>query len=125
MRIGMPIEADQGPDSPICAHFGSAPAFLIADTEQGTFQSLSNDHGHDGHGQCVPVDLLRGQRLDMMVVSGIGRGAILKLSALGVRVHRAEGATAREAIAAVLASTSSELEVDMACSGHHHGHTGH
>lgn len=125
MRIAIPVEEDRGQDSPICAHFGGAPAFLVVDTDQGTLQTISNAHGHEEHGRCVPVDLLREQRLDVMVVAGIGRGALLKLGSLGVRVCQAAGATAGECVAAVLASTLPEVGLDMACAGHDHGHSGH
>ncbi|MBN2194938.1 MAG: NifB/NifX family molybdenum-iron cluster-binding protein [Polyangiaceae bacterium] len=125
MRIGIPIEEDRGQDSLICPHFGGAPAFLVVDTDLGTSETLSNDHGHDAHGQCVPVDLLRDQRLDVMVVAGIGRGAIMKLDAIGVRVCQAGGETVRDCVAAVLASALPDFGIDMACAGHDQGHPGH
>jgi len=33
MKLCIPISEDRGLDSPICGHFGSAPAFLLVDTE--------------------------------------------------------------------------------------------
>lgn len=121
MRIGIPIEEDRGQDSPICAHFGGAPAFLVVDTEQDTYESISNAHEHEAHGQCVPVDLLGEQKLDVMLVSGIGRGAMMKLGALGVRIYRAQGETARDSVRALLTQLPPELGADHACEGHDHG----
>ncbi len=33
MNICIPVNEDKGLQSPVCAHFGSAPAFMIVDTE--------------------------------------------------------------------------------------------
>lgn len=122
MRIGIPIEEDRGLDSPVCGHFGGAPAFLVVDTDQGTHEVLSNDHGHDSHGQCVPVDLLRDQRLDAMIVAGIGRGALGRLAALRVRVCQAQHATAKACVEALASGALPDVGLDMACAGHDHGH---
>lgn len=121
MRIGIPIEEDRGLDSLVCAHFGGAPGFVIVDTAHGSYEMLSNAHGHHAHGQCVPVDLLREQRLDVMLVAGIGRGAMTRLGSLGVRVCRAQGANVKASIAALLKAPL-ELSPDEACAGHEHGH---
>jgi len=125
MRIGIPIDEDRGLESPVCGHFGGAPAFLVVDTDQGTLQTLMNDHGHESHGQCVPVDLLRAQRLDAMIVAGIGRGALTRLAALDVRVCRAEHATAGACVAALAAGGLEDIGLELACAGHDHAPHGH
>ena len=121
MRIAIPIEEDRGRDSKVCAHFGGAPAFLVVDTEQNTYEALSNAHDHAAHGQCVPVDMLAERKLDAMLVSGIGRGAIMKLGSLGLRVFRAEGETVGQSVEALLARGSAEVGTEEACAGHEHG----
>ena len=35
MNLCIPVEQDAGPESPVCAHFGSAPLFLLVNTESG------------------------------------------------------------------------------------------
>ena len=55
-----------------------------------------------------------------MVVGGIGRGALSKLLAAGIRVYGAEHATVAETIDALRAGGLKLLDPDMACSGHGH-----
>lgn len=125
MKIGIPIEADEGKQSTVCAHFGGAPAFLIVDTVQDSMRVLANAQDHDSHGQCVPVDLLRDEGLDGMIVAGIGRGALNRLGALGIRVYQAEPGSVEAALAALRAGSLVEFGADQACAGHAHGHSGH
>jgi len=126
VNICIPITSDEGLDSPVCAHFGSAPAFLIVDTDSGICRSVANTNQHHGHGMCAPLASLRGERIDALVVGGIGAGAMGKLAAAGIPVHLAEHATVRETVDALVAGTLPVMGPDLAC-GHHgqgggHGH---
>jgi len=123
MNICIPITDDQGLESPVCAHFGSAPAFLIVDTEGGTHRVVPNGNQHHAHGQCSPLASLQGERIDAMVVGGIGAGALGRLAAAGIPVHLAEHATVRETVDALLAGTLRTMGPDLACA--HHGDGGH
>jgi predicted Fe-Mo cluster-binding NifX family protein len=120
MRIGIPIEEDRGAESPVSAHFGRAPAFLIFDTANAAFQCVVNAHDHEEHGRCVPVDLIRHERLDAMVVTGIGRGALGRMAAMNLQVFRTAEPTAGAAIAALLAGALGAVGHDDVCAGHHH-----
>lgn len=120
MNICIPITNDEGLESPVCAHFGSAPAFLIVDTESGACRAVQNRNQHHGHGMCAPLSSLQGERIDAMVVGGIGAGAMGKLAAAGIPVHLAAHATARETVDALLAGSLPVMNPDLACA--HHGH---
>lgn len=122
MNICIPITDDQGLDSPVCAHFGSAPAFLIVDTDSGSCRAITNGNRHHAHGHCTPLASLQGERIDAMVVGGIGAGALAKLAAAGIPVHMAEQATVRETVDAMVAGTLPVMGADLACA--HHGHSG-
>ena len=49
MNICIPVEQDQGLQSQVCAHFGSAPAFLIVATDSGDCRAIDNKNQHHGH----------------------------------------------------------------------------
>jgi predicted Fe-Mo cluster-binding NifX family protein len=122
MKVCIPIDQDLGMDSPVCGHFGAAPAFLIVDTETNQCRALSNAHDHREHGRCVPIRLLQGEQIDALVVSGIGRGALGKLASLAIRVFHASGGTASDAVSALAAGTLPSATLDAACTHHHHHH---
>jgi predicted Fe-Mo cluster-binding NifX family protein len=125
MNICIPITDDHGLDSAVCAHFGSAPAFLIVDTESGALRTVTNGSQHHAHGQCSPLASLQGERIDAMVVGGIGAGALGKLAAAGIPVHLAAYATVRETVDALVAGTLPVMGPDLACAHHGGGHHHH
>jgi predicted Fe-Mo cluster-binding NifX family protein len=121
MNVCIPVNADQGLHSPVCAHFGSAPLFMMVDTDSGGCRAIPNDNAHHEHGTCMPLASLQGERIDGMVVGGIGRGALNKLVAAGVRVYFTECPTVAEVMNAFLAGTLRSMHPDMACAHHEHG----
>jgi predicted Fe-Mo cluster-binding NifX family protein len=122
MNICIPVEQDQGVASPVCAHFGSAPAFMVVDTDTGACRAIPNGNQHHGHGMCMPLHSLQGEHIDGMVVGGIGMGALSKLNAAGIRVYISEHATVGETVASFKAGTLKLMQPGMACGGHGHGH---
>ncbi len=118
--ICLPVKVDQGLDSPLSAHFGSAPAFILVNPDEPKRCSLLNrDAGH-AHGQCNPVAQLDGHDVEAVIVGGIGRRALQKLSAAGIRVYRTDLPSVGDALAALLAGELALLDPSDACAGHHH-----
>ena len=122
MNICIPIDEDKGLKSRVCAHFGSAPAFMIVDTDRGSCRAVVNSNQHHGHGMCMPLASLQGERIDGMVVGGIGMGALNKLNAAGIRVYISGHETVAETVAAFKAGTLKLMQPDMACANHGHDH---
>ena len=123
MNICIPVNEDQGFRSPVCAHFGSAPLFMIVDTESGICRAITNANQHHGHGMCTPLAALSGESIDAMAVGGIGAGAMHKLIASGIKVFLSEWSTVEETITAYKAGTLRPVTPETAC-GQHHGHGG-
>ena len=122
MNICIPVDDNQGLQSPVCAHFGSAPAFMIVDIDTGSCRAIPNNNQHHGHGMCMPLALLQGEAIDGLVVGGIGMGALGKLNAANIGVYLAEHATVGETVAAFKAGTLKLLQPGMACAHHGQGH---
>jgi predicted Fe-Mo cluster-binding NifX family protein len=126
MNLCIPVTEDAGLQSPVCGHFGSAPMFLIVDTETHDCRVIPNLNEHHAHGMCQPLRALAGQDIGGMVVGGIGMGAMSKLQSSGIRVFLAgPAATVQDALAAFLAGTLAEASPATACAHHGHGHQGH
>jgi predicted Fe-Mo cluster-binding NifX family protein len=123
MRVCIPVNADAGVHSTVCEHFGSSPIFMVVDTESGDCRALPNRNAHHAHGMCQPLEALRGERLDGMVVAGIGTGALMKLMASGMRVFLTEHATVEQTLSALKNGALRPATLDRACAGHGHGST--
>jgi predicted Fe-Mo cluster-binding NifX family protein len=121
MQMCIPVLADLGLDSEVSGHFGSAPAFMIVDTDSGACRVIANNNQHHAHGMCQPLAVLAGEKVDAMIVGGIGMGALMKLQAGGITVFRAMHPTVAETVAAFKAGELQRVATDDACAGHH-GH---
>jgi len=124
MKLGFAVQADEGMESTVYGHFGSAPAFIIVDTELNKVLGLDNRNMHHEHGACNPIMALDGNKVDAMVVGGIGGGALMKLNAMGVKVYGAGAMTVKENIALMESGMLQELSMNNSCRAHH-GQCGH
>ncbi len=121
MKICFPVERNEGLDSPVFGHFGSAPLFMVVDTETREVREIANRDLHHAHGACSPLKALGGQAADAIVVGGIGAGALMGLNRAGLKVYQAEGATIADNLASLRADGLPELTADQVCGGHAHG----
>jgi predicted Fe-Mo cluster-binding NifX family protein len=118
MKICIPVAEYRGLDSPVYGHFGSAPSFVLVDADTMVVERLDNhDQGHV-HGQCSPVKALAGARPEVVVVGGIGAGAVLGLRNAGIRVYQATGGTVGETVALFKKGELQEIDSQHACPGH-------
>ena len=140
MRICIPTNEDNGLSSTVCAHFGSAPWYVIVDSEAGDCRAIANGNPHHAHGMCTPLQSLRGEPIDAVVVGagndervergrggfqvvgGIGGGALAKLSAAGVEVYRANAPTVAQLVHAWKTGGLQRVDPATACAGHGHDH---
>lgn len=118
MKIAFPVQADQGLNSTIFGHFGSAPLFIILNNQDETLESIGNNDAHHVHGQCQPIKALGGSRVDMVVVGGIGAGALMKLQSQGIRVFRAIEGSIKDNLTLLQSGKLPEFSTNMTCGGH-------
>ena len=121
MKLCIPVAEYRGPDSVVFGHFGSAPMFVMVDSETSTVEPLVNqDVGHE-HGACNPLRAMAGRQVDALIVGGIGAGAVRGLRAAGIVVYRSPEQTVAEAIAQFKAGQLTEIDLQGTCGGHAHG----
>jgi len=126
MKIAFPTQENNGIDSNVYNHFGSARIFVIVETEDGTTETILNQDLNHQHGKCQPMVALGGSHVDAVVVGGIGGGALQNLNAEGKRVVRAAEGTVRENLELIQADKLPEITPDQTCSGHGiKGHCAH
>mgnify|MGYP000114953206 FL=1 len=121
MRICMPVEDNQGLDSIVHGHFGSAPGFMVYDTDTAELQSIPNQDEHHESGACNPLMSFADVKLDFIVVSGIGGGALMKLNQAGIRVFQATAKTIKENLDVLTTKGLAEFTMQHTCQGHGHG----
>lgn len=121
MKICFPVQHNAGLESTVYNHFGSAPHFVIVDTETNTVAAINNRDQHHAHGACNPLKALDNQQIDAVIVGGIGAGALTRLNQAGVKVYRAQSQALKDNIALLEANNLPEFILQGCCGGHDSG----
>lgn len=125
MKVCFAVQKDAGVESVVYDHFGSAPAFIVVDTEAADAAvTVNNRDLNHVHGACNPIQAIGGLKPDAVVVGGIGAGAINRLNAEGVKVYRSAAETVKQNLVLLKESKLSKLSVRNACGGHTQGQGG-
>ncbi len=123
MKICIPTQEDKGLDSSVYGHFGSAPYFMICNTENNEIKAISNMNEHHEHGACNPLAALNGEMVAAIIVGGIGKRAILGLNSMGIKVYQSIDGLVKDNVKAFKEGKLSEVDSENACAGHSHGHS--
>ncbi len=122
MKICMPVNENAGLNSLPYNHFGSAPFFLVYNTETAELTPINNgDLGHE-HGMCQPLKALGGHAIDIILVAGIGQGALTKLADQGIVAYEAQPVSFEANITLLNASKLGRFDAGHVCAGHDCGH---
>ncbi len=121
MKICFPVQQNEGIESSVYNHFGSAPAFVVVDMATNAITEVTNRDQHHAHGACNPLKALDNQKIDAVVVGGIGAGALSRLNQAGIKVYRAQSKTVGENMALYKDQGLDEYSSQSSCSGHSHG----
>jgi predicted Fe-Mo cluster-binding NifX family protein len=118
VKIAFPTENLNAMDSTVFEHFGSAPGFVIVDTESKSVEEINNTDSHHEHGMCQPLKALGGRAVDAVAVGGIGMGALMKLLTRGVKVYQAEKGTVGQNMVLIMNKKLPEFDPGLTCGGH-------
>jgi len=118
MIVCFPVNTSQSLKSEVYGHFGSAPAFILVDTETKATREISNNDQNHPHGKCSPIKALGGSEVDCVVVGGIGGGALMKLNQAGIAVYKAMGLTVRDNLDLLQAGKLPVFQPGHVCAGH-------
>lgn len=103
-------------------HFGKTQQFKIYDVEDKVIDSFILDSNGAGHGALA--DVLRRNKVDLLICGGIGNGAVIALANCGVRVCAgASGDT--DGLIEKLIKGELELNGESNCNHHHEHHEHH
>lgn len=122
MKLCLPVKDDNGINSQLSEHFGSAPYFMIVDTETLECKTITNTNSQHAHGMCQPLSVLSAYQFDGIVVGGIGAGALNKLTASNIKVFKTGYSNITETVNAYKGNTLEEMTLNSTCAGHSNGH---
>ena len=115
MRICIPIQTDDGMSAMVNGHFGTAPYFLIYDSDADAFEVIANAEEHHNHGRCSPMNIVKAQNVDTLVCVGMGVRAVQQLHIAGLKVYKVEMMSAEDAIGKLTDGVLKEISIDDAC----------
>jgi predicted Fe-Mo cluster-binding NifX family protein len=118
MKICIPSSAPNGLESGLSEHFGSAPFFIIYDTQKRTHEIVENGHAGHRHGSCMPVDLLSRLNIEAVLCRGMGARAAGLLLSAGIKPYRVEAASVSDAIQKFDVQDVRILDETNACQHH-------
>lgn len=120
MKICFPVLKAKGLESEVYGHFGSAPSFIVVETDNDNVTTIHNKNQHHAHGACNPTKALDNEEVDAVVVGGIGGGALSRLNQLGIKVFHSQASTVKENISLFKTQRLPELTLNQCCPGHSH-----
>ena len=119
VKVAVPVELDQGLDSPISGHLGHSPGFMIADILDGKVENV-NVVLNAEHSSCAePVQMLAQNGVTVLIARGMGMRPLMHSQNMGIRVVISQGNTARDVIENYLSGNIRDMGIDQTCGGGH------
>lgn len=117
MKVAFPTELDQGLDSMVFEHFGSANFFIVVDSDTDSMDVIMNQDLNHQHGQCQPLKALGGRDIDAVVVGGIGGTAMSGLKNKGKTIYKAVTGSVKKNLELLKSGKLSEFMPFDVCGG--------
>jgi predicted Fe-Mo cluster-binding NifX family protein len=88
-RIAVPSIEQGGLDGQRSGHFGHCDVFTLIDVEGGEVKNVTtvNNQSHVQGGCMVPVDLLAANKVNALIVGGIGMRPLMGFRQVGIDVY--------------------------------------
>lgn len=122
-RIAVPSNGQGGIDGTRSGHFGHCDVFTLVDVEDGEIIEVSilQNQEHVQGGCMVPVNLLFENRVNALVVGGIGMRPLMGFKQVGINVfHDDQRQEISPVIHDLIAGNLPEIRNDQVCGGGAH-----
>lgn len=117
-RIAIPSNGEGGLKGTRAGHFGHCDVFTFVDVENGEIKSVStlSNQEHAQGGCMVPVNLLADNRVNALVVGGIGMRPLMGFRQVGIDVfHDDQRADIEPVVMDLIQGKLSEITNDQVC----------
>ena len=119
-RIAIPSNGEGGLDGTRAGHFGHCDVFTLIDVENGEIKEVSilSNQEHVQGGCMVPVNLLSENRVNVLVVGGIGMRPLMGFRQVGIDVyHDDQRAEIAPVVNDLIAGNLTQISNDQVCGG--------
>ncbi|PIE68558.1 MAG: dinitrogenase iron-molybdenum cofactor biosynthesis protein [Deltaproteobacteria bacterium] len=123
VRIAIPSEGEGGLDGRRSGHFGHCDVFTLVDVEDGVIKEVSTlqNAPHAQGGCMVPVQLLASNKVNQLVVGGIGMRPLMGFKQVGIEVYYdAQRPEIRPVVEDMIAGKLPVIEDNQVCGGGGH-----
>lgn len=119
-RIAIPSNGQGGLYGTRAGHFGHCDVFTFVDVEDGEIKEVSvlPNQEHAQGGCMVPVNLLSENRVNALIVGGIGMRPLMGFRQVGIDVYHDDQRPEIEPVVKdLIAGKLSEIKNDQVCGG--------
>ena len=119
-RIAIPSMGSGGIDGQRAGHFGHCDVFTFVDVENGAIKSISTlqNEEHVQGGCMVPVNLLAANKVNALIVGGIGMRPLMGFRQVGIDVyHDAERAEIKPVVDDLIDGKLPMIDDTQVCGG--------
>ena len=119
-RIAIPSNGQGGLDGTRSGHFGHCDVFTLVDVENGEIKKVSilQNQEHVQGGCMIPVNLLSENRVNALVVGGIGMRPLMGFRQVGIDVyHDDQRPEIGPVVTDMIAGLLPEIKNDQVCGG--------
>jgi predicted Fe-Mo cluster-binding NifX family protein len=119
-RIAIPSNGQGGIDGTRSGHFGHCDVFTLVDVEDSKIKEISILHNQDHiQGGCmVPVNLLSENRVNALIVGGIGMRPLMGFKQVDIQVfHDDQRPEIGPVVQDLIAGNLNEIRNDQVCGG--------
>ena len=119
-RIAIPSTDKGGLDGQRSGHFGHCDVFTLVDLEGGKIKGVTtiSNQSHVQGGCMVPVNLLAENKVNVLIVGGIGMRPLMGFRQVGIDVyHDAERPEIRPVVEDLIAGKLPIISDDQVCGG--------
>ncbi|MFH2058330.1 MAG: NifB/NifX family molybdenum-iron cluster-binding protein [Pseudomonadota bacterium] len=119
-RIAIPSNGQGGMGGTRAGHFGHCDVFTIVDVENYEVKNISilQNQEHVQGGCMVPVNLLSENRVNAIIVGGIGMRPLMGFKQVGISVYHDDQRTDIEPVVKdLIAGNLAQIRNDQVCGG--------
>ncbi len=119
-RIAVPSNGQGGLDGTRSGHFGHCDVFTLIDVQDGEIKEVSilENQEHVQGGCMIPVNLLSENRVNALIVGGIGMRPLMGFKQVGINVfHDDQRPEIEPVVKDLIAGALLEIRNDQVCGG--------
>ena len=119
-RIAVPSMLEGGLDGKRSGHFGHCDTFTLIDVKDGTIEKVSiiSNETHVQGGCMVPVNLLASNKVNALIVGGIGMRPLMGFRQVGIDVyHDDQRPEIRPVVEDLIAGKLAMIQENQVCGG--------